>query len=149
MDMFIKSANVNRPIYNDELNAVYNFMLGENVPSDLKEKLSIYLTEEMKKHIFNEYITKVLPKTKILLSYEDYDDFGNRITNLKYVPKHNHVPLRYYFKNQENSIIHRDLEIEYTRILEAVKNNYKDLTTKELYEILKSRSLIFTIEQNI
>ncbi len=135
MDKFINPENVNRPIYDDELNAVYNFMLGENVPSDLKEKLSVYLTEEMKEHIFNEYITKVLPKTKILLSYEDYDDFGNRITNMKYVPKHNHVPLRYYFKNQENSIIHRNFEIEYTRILKAVNNNYKDLTPEELYSL--------------
>lgn len=135
MDKFINPENVNRPIYDDELNAVYNFMLGENVPSDLKEKLSVYLTEEIKEHIFNEYITKVLPKTKALSSYEDYDDFGNKITNMKFVPKHNHVPLRYYFKNQENSITHRNFEVEYTRILEAVNNNYKDLTTEELYSL--------------
>lgn len=104
VDKFINPENVNRPIYDDELNAVYNFMLGENVPRDLKEKLSVYLTEEMKEHIFNEYITKILPKTRILSSYEDYDDFGHKITNMKYVPKHNYVPLRHYFKNQENSI---------------------------------------------
>lgn len=135
MDKFINPENVNRPIYEDELNAVYNFMLGENVPSDLKEKLSVYLTEEMKEHILNEYLTKILPKTKLLSSYEDLDDYGNKVNNMKFVPKHNHVPLRYYFKNANNTIDHNNFEIEYTRILEAVKNNYKGLTQIEVYAL--------------
>ena len=135
MDKFINPENVNRPIYDDELNKVYNFMLGENVPVDLKEKLSIYLTDEMKQQILNEYLTIILPNTKLLSSYEDFDDYGNKITNMKYIPVHNLVPLRYYFKNANGSIEHKNIEIEYTRILEAVKNNYKNLTTEELYSL--------------
>ncbi len=135
MNKFINPDYVNRPIYDEELNAVYNFMLGENVPSDLKEKLSIYLTEEMKEHILNEYLTKVLPKTNILTFYDDFDDYGNKITNKKYVPKHNHVPLRYYFKNSKNDINYKNIEIDYNRILEAVKNDYQNLTAEELYSL--------------
>lgn len=135
MDKFIVPENVNRLIYDEEVNVVYNFMLGENVPGDLKEKLSEYLTEEMKEHIFNEYLTQILPNTLLLTSYEDYDDYGHKITNQKYVPRHNRVPLRYYFKNDSNYVKSEDIEIEYKRLLEGVSNDYTGLSQKELYSL--------------
>ena len=58
-----------------------------------------------------------------------------KIINMKYVPNHNCIPLRYYFKNEYNLIIHKDIEMEYTRILEAVKNNYTGLKIEELYSL--------------
>lgn len=135
MDKFIYPENAMRPIHDDELSRVYRFMLGENVPIEFKEKLSIYLTEEMKEHILNEYMTKILPNKKLLKLYEDFNDYGNKVTKMKYVPRHNRVPLRKYYKNQYNIIEYIDIEMDYEKILEAIKNNYIGLETIELFSL--------------
>lgn len=133
-DKFINFEDTNRPILEEDLEKVYNFMLGENVPNEYKEKLSVRLTEEMKEHIFIEYLTQVLPYTSVLTSYED-DDYVNKITKQKYVPRHNHIPLRYYSIDKYGSIVYNDFSIDYEKILEAVKNNYANLTKEEVYSL--------------